>query len=121
MPAEKEKPESTEKPASAPAVDTPSAAPDKAAGPQPSARIPEESGGATGRARMVGSMQQQVGNARVGRMFAAGVQRKAMVSSPEDREEKEADHMAEKVMRTSSEEAASSTPTSGNGGSSGQP
>lgn len=121
MPAEKEKPESTEKPASAPAVDTPSAAPDKAAGPQPSARTADQNGGATGRARMVESMQQQVGNARVGRMFAAGVQRKATVSSPEDASEKEADHMAEKVMRMSNEDNASSTPASGNGGGSGQP
>jgi peptidoglycan hydrolase-like protein with peptidoglycan-binding domain len=119
MAAEKEKPESTEKPASAPAVDTSSAAPDKSAGPQPAARTADQNGGTTGRARMVESMQQQVGNARVGRMFAGGVQRKATVSSPEDASEKEADHMAEKVMRMSNEDAASSTPASGNGGGSG--
>lgn len=122
MPAEKQKPESTEKPASAPAVDATLAAPDKQAGPQPLARSAEESGGASERARAVESMQHQVGNARVGRMFAAGVQRKA-VSSPEDASEKEADHMAEKVMRMSNEEAghAPSAPASGNGGGSGRP
>jgi Domain of unknown function (DUF4157) len=107
MPAEKEKPESTEKPASAPAVATPSAAPDKSDGPQPLARTADQNGGATERARIVESMQQQVGNARVGRMFAAGVQRKAEVSSPEDASEKEADHMAETVMRMSDNDAHS--------------
>ena len=78
MPAEKEKPESTEKAASAPpAVDTASAPPDKVAGPQPLARAAEtlgspQQGGAPGRARMVGSMQQNVGNNRVGRMTGGG-------------------------------------------------
>lgn len=119
MPAEKEKPDSTERPASAPpAVDTASAAPDKIAGPQPLARAADkmggpQQGGAPGRARMVGSMQQNVGNSRVGRMMGAGLQRKPedkspRVSSPEDREEKEADHMSDKVMRMSNNDAASS-------------
>lgn len=107
MPAEKEKPESTEKAASAPpSLDSTSEPPGKVAGPQPLARTANPSpapasSGAAGRARMVGSMQQSVGNARIGRMLGGGVQRKAEVSSPEDAEEKEADHTAEKVMRMS--------------------
>jgi peptidoglycan hydrolase-like protein with peptidoglycan-binding domain len=117
MPAEKEKSESTEKPASAPStVDTVSAPPDKVAGPQPLARATDklQQGGAPERARMAGAMQQNVGNSRVGRMMGAGVQRKAdekapRVSSPDDHEEKEADHVAEKVMRTSNNEAGATS------------
>ena len=123
MPAEKEKPESTDKPASTPpAVDTVSAPPDKVAGPQPLARAADkmggpQQGGAPGRARMVGSMQQNVGNSRVGRMMGGEVQRKAeekspRVSSPEDREEKEADQMSDKVMRMNDNDAASGATSS---------
>jgi peptidoglycan hydrolase-like protein with peptidoglycan-binding domain len=140
MPTEKEKPESTEKPASAPlAVDSVSAPPDKVAGPQPLARAADklgapQQGGAPERARTVGSMQQNVGNSRVGRMMGGRVQRKAddkspRVSSPEDREEKEADHVAEKVMRmsepdagaTSSAAPATGSPAGAAGGGGGQP
>lgn len=102
--------------------------PDKMAGPQPLARTADglsapQQGGTAGLARMVGSMQQTVGNARVGRMLGGGVQRKAEVSSPEDAEEKEAEHVAEKVMRMSDQDAgpASSAPSSGANGGGGQP
>jgi peptidoglycan hydrolase-like protein with peptidoglycan-binding domain len=70
-------------------------------------------------------MQQNLGNARVGRMLAGGVQRKAEVSSPEDTEEKDADHMAEKVTRMSDGDAAAASPTApagpGTAGADGQP
>lgn len=137
MPAEKEKPESTEKAASAPpAVDTVSAPPGKVAGPQPLARAADtlgaaQQGGAPGRARMAGSMQQNVGNSRVGRMLSGDVQRKPedkspSVSAPEDREEKEADNMSEEVMRMSDEDARAASPvpapeSAGVSGSGGQP
>jgi peptidoglycan hydrolase-like protein with peptidoglycan-binding domain len=137
MPAEKEKPQSTEKAASAPpAVETMSAPPGKVTGPQPLARAADPSGapqqgGAPERARMVGSMQQNVGNSRVGRMMGGGVQRKAedkspRVSSPEDREEKEADQMSEKVMRMGDDAASGASsasqtePGPGAGGGGGQ-
>src|SRR5688572_9126548 len=141
MPAEKEKPESTEKTSSpSPAVETVSAPPGKVAGPQPLSRTADtlsgsQAGGAAGRARVVESMQHNVGNARVGRMLGGGVQRKTEVSSPEDAEEKEADRVAEKVMRASDEEAGekggekggeaaagpSPAPTGAAAGSGGQP
>lgn len=134
MAAEKEKPESTDKAETpSPGVETATPPPDKMAGPQPVARGAQTltnpaSGGAAGRARMVGNMQQNVGNARVGRMLGGGVQRKVEVSSPEDAEEKEADQTAEKVMRMTDEDAgaaASSAPTpatpGSGGGGGGQP
>jgi len=90
--------ETQDKSPAAPVVAKQPESPEKAAGPEHAAPAPasasaidtepqahfEQSGSAPERARMVESMQHQVGNARVGRMFAPGVQRKAEVSSPED-------------------------------------
>ena len=144
MAAEKERRESTETTTTAsPVAETTSEPPDKLAGPQPLARkantssAGRQSGGGPRLARMVGSLQHNVGNARVGRMLGGaaagggGVQRKVEISSPEDGEEKEADQMAETVMRMTDDEAgasptgagaASPTPaTTGSSGGGGQP
>jgi len=62
------------------------------------------------RARMTESMQQSVGNARVGRMLGTGVQPKTEVSSPEDSSEKEAEQTADKVMRMTGEDTGTASP-----------
>ena len=123
---EKEKAQDQNKTAPPPALDATGGPPNKDAGPQ-SGALPsfpvssttsapklartadllaggKDELGAAERSRMTGSMQENVGNARVGRMFGTAAQAKTEVSSPDDSSEKEADHVADQVMRTSASE-----------------
>ena len=99
---------------SAPAVEQQPQAPEKKTEPAPAVlalkmAVPPPGGspnvtaaqdsGIAGRARITGSLQRSLGNARISRLYAGQVQTKLKVGAPNDKYEQEADRVAEHVMR----------------------